>query len=818
MLPQATLSSALPAWWVEDLDLSFLLLFAPEFVLRASVYARSFRSGRAGAWEPVLLVADLLALVSFLPVGWMFQEAGYFRLFRLTRMLLLLGYWGDMVVDLWRILTGKERRAPVVFLLLLGLVLSFAGAVVLTEFAPLHDYDEDGGVDREDARFRHVLWWSFRQVQDPGNLAVQPAGLVLVSVSLGLTFAGLLLFTFLIGLSTGAMDELLRRARNRPVGLRGHTVILGLGPYSFYLLEELAEIYRKNARVLRVAVLGPGEGAPAYFHQKRLASFRYRGGDPARVADLDRVDVAAARRVLVTGPGGDSPDAGVISAILATRTRTRSAALFPDLDHERNLLAAGSAGGPGTFTIGSGPFLGYYVAQNVIYPGVYRAYRQLLTTAGCEIYTYLFDPAERRAVEARSALDPALMFAAASLRHRVTLVGCFVEPGDGTQSETVLLNPMDAAVRARHSGVFDASGRLRAAAVRGVVGICARWQDLRAAAREVVRGGALGEPARNAPGFEDLRLELPAGRAGKVLICGSSPRVPRVICELVLFFGTIDVTVLVRDTANVAPLEDDIQAAFEGHLAGVPRRGSHWLLDESEGCRVMRVTGEDGEATVRVLHGDWSEAGRILRHPAADLSGADAVLFLPRDPGDVSDGLVALDCLRLSQFGATGLVHFRPGLRVLGLFRDPAKSDLLESRLDEMAGPGAEARFTVVSSERIRHHFLVQHLFVRGLGSVFREIVGASGQHICRLVPRGPGGGPPAGDFDPWALAGHLLAGRSLVPLGLERAGASGRPEVALDPGELAPGRRIAWSSVRAIYVLGNGRALARADAADAPG
>jgi hypothetical protein len=228
----------------------------------------------------------------------------------------------------------------------------------------------------------------------------------------------------------------------------------------------------------------------------------------------------------------------------------------------------------------------------------------------------------------------------------------------------------------------------------------------------------------------------------------------------------------------------------------------------------MQVTVEGGQARVRVLPGDWSELGRILSHPAADLGGADAVLFLPRDPGDVSDGLVALDCLRLSQFGASGLVRFRPGLRVLGLFRDPAKSDLLESRLDEMAGPGAEARFTVVSSERIRHHFLVQHLFVRGLGSVFREMVGASGQHICRLVPRGP---EAAGDFEPWALAGHLLCARGLVPLGFEHVGADGRSEVTLDPGELANRRRIAWSSVRAVYVLGNGRALAWTGPSSAP-
>jgi hypothetical protein len=808
VLPARTVASLLPSSFESWLDVLFLCLFGPEFALRTAAFVRARRRGQASRWEPVLLAADFMALLSFLPLRDVFRETRSFRIFRLTRLLLLLGYWGEMVVDLWAILTGKERRAPVVFVVLLGLVLSFTGAVILGEFAPPFDYDGNGRVDDTDRSFGRILWWSFRQVQDSGNLAVEPSGALVVTVSLALTGAGLLLLTFLIGISTGAMEELLRRARNRPLGLRSHLAILGLGPYSIYLLNELAEIYRKRGRAARAAVLGREKEPPPYFHQKRLATLRYRAGDPARVEDLDRVDVGSAKRILVLGPGGDNPDATVISTILAARTRNRSASLFADLEHERNLMAARTAGGADTHPIGSGPFLGHYVAQNVIYPGVYRAYRQLLTTAGPEIDTYFFTPAERRGLAALDPLDPAALLARARRRHGVTLLGLFVDVGEArNEAPRVLLNPTDPESRLRHPQAFTDGGRLRASTVAGLVGIGQHWPDLAQAARAIASGDS-PETMTDVPGFERLELRFPAGPVRRVVVCGSSSRVPRVVTELLLFYGPLDVTVLVRDEANVGSLQEAIQAALEGNLSGLPRgAASSWVPDEEEGCRMLRITEAGGEARIRVMQADWSDASRFLRHPAADLSAADAILFLPREGADDADGLVALDCLRIAQFGTAGLLRFQAGLRVVGLVRDPVKCDLLESRLDEMAGPGAEARFTIVSSERVRHHFLVRHVFVRGLGSVFLELLGATGQHLCRLVPEW-GADSSDGDFDPWELYQHLLVGRGLLLLGLERASAGGRPQLDLDPRHMGPGQRVARSSIAALYVLGNGRAL----------
>jgi len=192
----------------------------------------------------------------------------------------------------------------------------------------------------------------------------------------------------------------------------------------------------------------------------------------------------------------------------------------------------------------------------------------------------------------------------------------------------------------------------------------------------------------------------------------------------------------------------------------------------------------------------------MLRHPHVDLASTDVLLFLPGDGSDASDGTVALDCLRIADFGASGAVRFRPGFRVVGMMRDPVKSDLLEQRLDQMAGTGAEARFTIISSERLRHHFMVQNIFVRRLNAVYLELLGGYGQHLCRLVPSGN----LSGDFDPWELAGHLVSAHQQVPLGLEVETADGRRETVLDPRRLAPGGRIPWSSVKALYCVAEGQ------------
>jgi hypothetical protein len=379
VLPDSAGRPFIPDLRIDRFDPLFLLVFGVELVARIAVYARKWRRQRASRGELLLLALDLVAVLSFLPLHGMIETQAL-RLLRLTRLVVLAGYWGRMARELLLVLSGPERRFQVISVVLLGLLLAFGSTVVVGQLAPDYDFDGDGDHDADDRGFWRILWWSVHQVEDTGYLVETLDRRLIVGVSLFLTFSGVLLLSVVIGIGTGAIEEVLQRSREQPLALQGHTVVLGLRPHSEFLLEGLARIYRKNLRPFRAAVLGPSPQVPAFLHRHLLRAFQYRSGDPVLAADLDRVNVRRAKRVLILGSDPRDPDGEVIAAILATRERNPTVALYPDVEHERNFRAVRSAGGPGTHLIGSGSFLGHYIVHNVVYPGAYRVYRQLLET------------------------------------------------------------------------------------------------------------------------------------------------------------------------------------------------------------------------------------------------------------------------------------------------------------------------------------------------------------------------------------------------------------------------------------------------------
>ena len=793
--PEAETAQALGA--EQTRNWFFFAVFGVEFTLRAAIHVRHRRS-RKGIGEPLLLLLDLVAVLSFLPWEAVTGDLALVRLIRLSRIVLLLGYWRSMVSDLWSILTSRERRFQVVFVFFTGFVLAFSSAVVLHRLK-LTDPDGDGN-----EAFHDTLWWAFRQVQDPGNLVQDPKSWPIVVTSLLLTFSGLILFAFVVGIGTNAIEELMARSRTRPVGLRQHTVILGLGEHSHFLLQEFAEIYRKNRRALRSAVLGPTEKGPGGASDL-LDLFHYRRGDPVRADDLDRVDVQHAKRVLILGTDPHDPDAAVIAAILALRDRNPTVDLYPDLEHESTLMAARTAGGPNTHVVGSGSFVGNYIAQNVANPCIYRLYRQLLSSAGCEIYTYVFYGDDRARMRSSAgpgaALDWRELQARARSDHGVTLLGYFVAPRDvddvAIEDLDVLLAPSsgDGPEYAR-----GADGRVRADTVRGLIGVALRWNHVRALGESLI-----AQPVRAAPDvqsmveFEALRL-VPTGRGVKrVTIVGGSRRIPRVVADLIALYGPIEVGILVRDRARIDFLSRDLTAAFERTLPG---RNVNWSRDGAEA--IGRVELARGTATVRIDHAEWSDSTRILQDPALAPDRTDVLLFLPRTRGaDALDGQVALDCLQLAELAARGETPFPEHARVLAMVQDPIKGDLLEKRLDDMTGRGGSERFTVISSERVRHHFIVQNVFVRGLNAVYATLFAPTGASLRRLEQRDGWGERPRGDVVPGALARYLDEVHGQVLLGLElEAGPDAEPRTVLDPTALASSTPIPWDSICALYVL----------------
>ncbi|HRE92319.1 MAG TPA: hypothetical protein PK095_24600, partial [Myxococcota bacterium] len=250
-------------------DLIFFAIFGLELSLRGIVFAVRLRDvrpdeSRAGSTRrhtvtALLLLFDLLALLSFLPwhtmLGGSFAESRLFRVFRLFRMLLFVGYWSPVLKDGLGVLTRHDRLRQVGLLGLIVGIMAFAGATLISHL-PVSgvDFNEDGQLTSADQSFWPRLWWAFRQIQDAGNLVSDPAELTVVIVSLLLTVFGLFVVSFLIGLGADVVRELVEVSKNRPVGWKRHTVIVHATPGLPTLLTELTRYYEKLFRRPRLVV------------------------------------------------------------------------------------------------------------------------------------------------------------------------------------------------------------------------------------------------------------------------------------------------------------------------------------------------------------------------------------------------------------------------------------------------------------------------------------------------------------------------------------------------------------------------------------
>lgn len=349
-LSACIVTSLLPMPGLRDLDPLFLVVFGVEFVLRALLVFRGASDDPHERAAPsrwrwptrgalMLLLFDLLALVSFLPL--VAQDTPWMRMLRLIRLMALLSYWAPVMQDLRSVLLRRERSRQVLVMGAMVGLLSFTGALVLEQLevgVGTVDYDEDGEVTEADRRFTVHLWWAFRQIQDPGNMLAAPGSADAVAVSVVLTIFGLLLVSFLIGLGTDVVREVMTVSHLRSPGLAGHTVIVHVNAATGPLLDELVRYYRKllpegslsrrwlrqlaeNLRSLvigpRYVVVGRGEERPAFLRRADLARVVYRHAEAGHTDFMERADIGRAQRVVVLADlEAQNPDAETIRALL----------------------------------------------------------------------------------------------------------------------------------------------------------------------------------------------------------------------------------------------------------------------------------------------------------------------------------------------------------------------------------------------------------------------------------------------------------------------------------------------------------------------
>lgn len=840
----AILMSLWPVAALERLEKWFLLLFAVELVLRILAVTATTRPrqldvigaeaidiaptrSRASAYAMLLL--DALALASFLPLPLGSDGARWLRVVRLLRLLALVGYWRRILVDTWSILARRERLRQVA---LMGVVvggLSFAGAVVLHHAHDVpFDADDDGDVDTNDRGFWLLLWWSFRQVQDPGNMLEAPNAIPTVIVSLGLTVFGLLLVSFLIGLGSDVVRELVDHARMRPPGFADHTVIVNMTPPVQRLLHEVVAYYRKlfpsGASPLslrwwsdlgrrgitrpRFLIIGEGLDAPDFLRHHQMSRVVYR----ARPADEEelivRADLVEAKRILLLADTTHAhPDAQTIRMLLSLVERVRAAEraglvgrvgrtrlVIAEILDDSNVAAAHAALATAgscfrAWVLPTEKLLGLFFAGVVRRPGLGDLLAIMLTSVGHELYTCFFEvPGLGFQVQRPRGVGGA----AGPLMRRLADIGTQVGGAQGPVIPIGVLLDREGREGALEVVVNPAADlELDESRVRGFVGVASnflavrRWIDAWDTPPSPVATATIDK----APVLARTRRP----KTTRVLVCGFRPGTIYMLEELFRSDPAGELLVVVDDeaarTAAIATLDAHTQLVHRRLLPG--RHGVFEPTGDGEYTVALpQVT--TGPGRLRVEVADWMASRHLVDLPGGfgHVADLDAVMFVAGH-ADATDARTTTTLLKLEELCRSGPDVPRPV--IVAEVLDAA----LAARLGARARSLGHTHVQVYSSQELRAFFLFQSVVVPGFDAVYEELLGAWGQSLVHLHVDEPGVGACS-----FTRLAERLGAEGHILVAVEIDDGRGGTKLCVAPGPEEAGGSFAASSLHGAWVV----------------
>ena len=808
----------------------FLVVFGVEFVARLLAFVGSLRRrppqpttqdaspgresdvarARRRIGAAVFLVFDFLALLSFVPWSVALDQNRWLRILRLSRMLVLVGYWTPVVRDMWSVLSRRDRTRHVALLALVVVLLAFSGAAILDHLAASGvDFNGDGALNAGDDAFLARLWWAFRQVQDPGNMLQTPTGVIALLVSLALTVSGLLLVSFLIGLGTDIVRELIELGQNRPVGLRGHFVVVNPTPGLGRLLRELNAYHEKLFRRASFTVVGESPDPPQALRASDLSKVHYRAADAHSGTFAERADVATAKRIVVLSPAAEEhADAHTTSAILAAREANPRCWIVAEILEQTNAAAARVAGGPRTTLAPTEKFLALYIAAAILRPERQALLRELMTSReGHEIYTFFFDyDSEGREGALAPRVAPSFDWLyreglSAPSDARVVPIGWFtgvkVADGDHMRTELVLgESPGDAAP---------------GCPIRAIVAVCRDFASVESFGEHLRESGLERRvpaellPRREAPEF----APAPAARTlRRVLMCGFRPAVVDLAALLMTAHAEIDIRLLVSHAASATLAAKTLREHCLHLSAGLWQEDGPWgtfeELESRDGASrwTFRSRGDGpptGQLTVTVA--DWMSERTLLSLPGdgGHIGDMDLVALLGGVSADL-DWRTSMTVLKIADLVRAQPDRFNPDFEVVAGVRDPD----LGRRLSEGYGRAVAPRTRgarVFPTETLRALFTFQAVAVPGFDAIFSELLGPWGHGFARLETT-EAARSQSDVIWSFLELGMVLRARGDTLVAIEFADADGpRPRIMAPP-ELSPNRVFAQSTLCAVWVL----------------
>lgn len=770
LLSIAIIASLIPASMPLGWQIGFLVLFGLELLARTGLFVYRRRSGQHRPLDSLILLVDLLAVVSFVPGA----AVGVLRWGRVARLLLLLTYWGPLAKDFVAAGLRQERLSQIMLVSALACALTGVGAAALRFVDTTGaDIDGDGAADSARPGFADLLWWSYRQVQDPGNLIPTTSNVGLMVLSLALTLGGLMLIAVLIGIGASLVEDLARAGRQRKVGLRSHTVVLNVDEGSAGVLEQMRRYLSQQARWRKIALQGSTTERPDFLDRFEFRSFMYRAGKPASASALEMLDIAAARRVavLASSPTAEA-DADAVTAVMSARMLNPEAWIVVELNRPANIPAALKAGRVHTVPVPARRLAALVLSQELMDPGRASLVKDFVALSGHEIYSALLGDGSL------DDLPPTVTVGApfgalrrwALREHRCLLLGYFAEEPERVGTPWLrglhpVLNP-----------VADSKPR-----IRGLIGLAAGYDSLASAARALAqdRGPTADvEEAPTALPVEAETLWVPE----TVIVLGFHEHTVETVGELLRIFPECEVTIVGKDEAE----RTEMRSTF---LAEHTETGAHF---EAPQKKVIQLCTADGTACgrVNIRVGDRYADGLFRpgdkSGPVGNLFDYDGAILLAEPEGSSDpDAATILGLLKLLDDWGDGEHRLK---QIVGELADPTKAGLLKSRVADLR---LQRRFSFVCTSELREQILSHSFFVPGLPPVLHNLITAGEEEIGALAPTTDEGTVV------WETLVVNLGRRRppIVPLAVEQEDGC----LSINP---EPDARFEWATIRTIYCL----------------